>query len=117
MAWHYSTVNTFKQKASKEEIEKLKEHYNWTPPKAPEVVPIVQYNLKGEIVKVWDNKSQLRRECKYDTMYSVNLCLKHVLGSAYKYVWIYRNELPYQIPNKINVPTHMNWTIDEILIK
>lgn len=116
MAFYNGTVNMFKQTVSSKEVDKLKETYNWTPPKGPNVRPIVEYSLQGEIIKVWDSLNQIRSTGKY-RMNIIKLCLGHNTAKSQNSIWIYRDELPYVLPQKIIPPARMNWNIDEVLIK
>ena len=53
-------------------------------------IPIIQYSLNGEFIKVWDSARDIQNELGFYES-NINKCCKNKIKRAYKYVWKFKN--------------------------
>jgi hypothetical protein len=53
---------------------------------------VLQYDLKGNFVKSWNSRNQIKRELGFDNM-SIGKCCKGEFNSCNGYVWIYKKDI------------------------
>lgn len=53
-------------------------------------IPIIQYSLNGEFIKVWDSARDIKNELGFHES-NISKCCKNKINTAYRFVWKYKN--------------------------
>lgn len=107
-------LSFFRDKVSGDELEKLKAKYKR--PDKKKSIEVVQYDLEGNFIHLFPSINAVTKY-GFKTI-QVDRVVKHINTHGGGFFWVYRAELPGEnIPMKVNIPTHGNWCVNDILIK